>query len=141
MEGLQLDVQVEHDLQQLVGKAVAAIVSATEAAAHQLRDTHIPQQAPVGPSGDLSDPSAWLIEERDPLTRVVSPGSRAFYAHIVARGRGEVRPVSARALTVAGRFVAAAGGHAGNPFHDRALDDLEQTLDALLDAALAEELS
>ncbi|MFP4635913.1 MAG: HK97 gp10 family phage protein [Nitriliruptoraceae bacterium] len=132
---LELDAEVRHDLEELVDRGVAAIVAALETAAHELRETHIPAEAPRGATGHLA--SDWHEREHDPLTRVVFPGPEAWYAHIVAYGRAAVRPVGSKALTIGEEYRAWAGPATPDPFHERAIAATEQGADRMLDDALA----
>lgn len=134
-ELVSYDVEISHELDKLVQQGLAAIVEATEQMSRQLREEHIPDQAPQGATGNLG--SDWREREVDQLTRVVYPGPEAFYAHIVAGGRGAVEPTRRRALTIEGAFAAHAGPAAADPFHDRALQATEQGADQMLDQALA----
>lgn len=127
-------VEVRH-LDELVAQGVAAIVAATEAMARGLRETHIPSEAPRGATGALA--SDWQERQVDPLTRIVSPGPDAFYAHIVAGGRQAVKPTRARALPIEGEWRAHAGPAAPNPFHERAIAAMESGADRVLADALA----
>lgn len=131
------DVEVEHQLDELVQRGVQAISAATAHMSAAVREEHIPAEAPVGATGELA--SSWEETERDALTRVVHPGPEAFYAHIVARGRGPVETAGARALTIDGQFRAAAGPAAANPFHERALAAAEARTDEFIAEALAAE--
>lgn len=130
-------IEVKHDLDQLVQQGVRAITAAVEAAARELRETHIPDEAPSGATGALA--SDWREREVDPLTRIVFPGRDAFYAHIVAGGRQAVRPVNARALPIAGEFRAHAGPASADPFQERAIAALEGRTQQLIEDALAAE--
>lgn len=136
MAGVDIDVEVSHRLDELVQAGVRAITQAVAAAAGEMRSTHIPAEAPSGPSGALR--TDWHVRERDPLTHVVHPGDDAFYAHIVARGRRPFRtrkPYQVRPET----WRMAAGSTRPNRFDERAIAALEARTDELMDAALADQ--
>lgn len=132
-----LSVEVDHEIDKLVDRGVAAIRQAIADATRELRETHIPAEAPTGTTGALA--SDWREEERDPLTRVLTPGLDAWYAHIVARGRSGAQAPRGRALTVAGEFRQHVGPAAGDPFDERAIAALEGRTEELMTAALAGE--
>lgn len=136
MIGLDASIDGVEELQALAEQGARAIVRATEILAGELRGEHIPAEAPRGRTGALADD--WQERQEDPLTRVVFPGARAFYAHMVARGTGAHGPRRARAMTVEGRFAAHVAGQAANPFHERAAERLSRGADAAVDAALRE---
>lgn len=132
-----MEAEVQHTLGELVERGTRAIVSAIDTISQRAAEA-IADEAPQGATGKLSSP--WQIEEADPLTRVLRPDPDAWYAHIVARGRGPVAPRRARALTIPGvGFRRSAGPVAANPFHERGIASAQGDIDDALRRALAEE--
>lgn len=129
-----LSAEVRHEIDQLVERGVAAIRQAVAETARELRETHIPAEAPTGATGALS--TDWHETERDALTRVIHPGEEAFYAHIVARGRAGTEAPRGRALTIGGEFRQHAGPASADPFDRRAIAAIEGRVDELMNAAL-----
>lgn len=135
--GVDVEVTGLDQLHELVQRGTRAIIAAVGYVADDLAERHLPDEAPTGRTGALSAP--WQVTERDPLTRVLHPQPDAFYAHIVARGRGMVRVRYARALTIDGVFRASAGPMSPNPFDERAVARAEAALDDPLHRAFAGE--
>lgn len=132
---VELSIEIRGELESLVQQGVQAIRAAVAEASRELREVHIPAEAPQGQTGALA--SDWLEREISPLERVVYPGDTAWYAHIVARGRGEV---TGRALPIPDvGFRTHAGPTAPDPFDERAIAALEGRLDELLEAALTDQ--
>lgn len=125
------------DIDRLIAGAKRTVEGLPRELAELLAEDKIPDEAPKGATGKLSEP--WQTERESDLEWRVFANDEAFYAHMVAGGTRDHGPRSAQAMRIGDRWVEHVRGVPANPFDKRAGAATEREDDDVLKRVLLAE--